>query len=93
MGKQQLEAVVSVFSLSLAGAALISFQHSPRHKPRELVGKQGGNVKSGMLPVSDSRIQKSRSPGGGRSTYSGDGAYGGRQQDVVSEFPTVTHRR
>lgn len=50
-------------------------------------------MKSGMLPVSDSRIQKSRSPGGGKSTYSGDGAYGGRQQDVVSEFPTVTHRR
>lgn len=46
-----------------------------------------------MSPASDPRPWKKPEPCRGRTTYSGDRAYGGRQQNVVFEFPTIARRR
>lgn len=83
-----------VFSRSLVGAVLPALKLALKTQNRELPRKPS----EGRECPNAAYVGRVQAGGGGPapwwggSTYPGDGAYRGGQQDVVFEFPTVTHR-
>ena len=61
--------------------------------PKSCGGSRLEDASAGLLPASEMcRVVVGEPwPQRGHSTYPGDGAYRGGQQNVVFEFPTITH--